>query len=328
MNEAGSGDSTSGLPLFERSLRIQALCEKIEELEESMESERFSTPAEVLEGIVEPLLTQLAWEFGDPRRVVHGFDAGRGEVDLALCHPPGHPRILVTIEPSTDGGRRQGGHPFDDCVLDAIQLEISGNGREWAFHFPAGVGSIRNREFARFDIVGDPEEEVARELERYLAFHAVKSGEAFRHAERRYRDGRFPAEAVAAWRRALLGPEVLERFLAEMKAASGVPADKDRAKKFVRGRVDQMEWPADPPDPKPARRAMPGDRVWVYDFVSREIVMRVVVDRDPDWEKGEVSCDSPVGAALLGAREGELRKASLPDGPRPVRIVLLRSPAR
>lgn len=254
-----------------------------------------------------------------------GFDVGPGKVDLALCHPPGHPRILVKIEASSDRSRQQGGHPFDDFALDAIQLAISGDGREWAFRFPAGVGSIRNREFARFDIVADPEEEVAGELEDYLARHAVKSGEAFRQTERRYRDGRFPAEAIAAWRRALLGSEVLERFLAEMKAATGVSPDRDRVQDFVRSQVDGMEWPADPPDPKPARRVMPGDRVWVYDFVSREIVVRVVVDSDPDWDKGEVSRDSPVGAALLGAREGEVREANLPNGPRLTRIVLVRS---
>lgn len=328
MNENGCENSANDLgPLFDRSRWTQALCEKIEELEKSMESERFRTRTEVLEGVVKPLFVQLGWKFADPRTVVPGFETGPGKVDLALCHPPGHPRILVQIGAPPDSGRGQGGHLFDDRALDALQLAISGNGREWAFHFPAGVGSMRNREFARFDIVRDPEEEVAGELERYLAFHAVESGEAFGRAERCYRDRRFPADAVAAWRRALLGSEVLERFQAEMKAATGVPAGGDRAREFVRRRVAGMEWPADPPDPKPARRAMLGDRVWIYDFVAREIVERVVVDGDPDWENGEVSRDSAVGAALLGAREGEVREASLPDGVRPIRIVLVRSPA-
>ena len=31
------GDTTGGLPLFARSVRIQALCEKIEELEKDMD---------------------------------------------------------------------------------------------------------------------------------------------------------------------------------------------------------------------------------------------------------------------------------------------------
>ena len=57
---------------------------------------------------------------------------------------------------------------------------------------------------------------------------------------------------------------------------------------------------------------------------SREIVTRVVVVRDPDFGKGEVSRDSPYGVVLLGAREGEERELRLPDQePRSVRIVLI-----
>ena len=225
MNDSGFGDTTGGLPLFsdttgglplfKRALRIQALCEKIEELEKHMDAQGFQTPADVLGGIVKPLFTQLGWEFADPRMVVPEFDR---------------------------------------C---------------------------------------------------------------------------FPAEAAAAWGRALRGSELLERFLEEMRKATGVSADRDRARGFIRGQVDGMEWSADPPDPKPARRVAPGDTVWVYDFRSREIVVRVVVDSDPDWEKGEVSRDSPVGVALLGAQEGEEREVRLPDREsRRARIVLIRSRAR
>ena len=326
MSGNGSDDPTGELgPLFARSLRIRALCDRIEELEERMEGERFQTPAEVLGGIVEPLFTQLGWELSDPRTVVREFEAGPGKVDLALCRPPGHPRILVKIEASSDSAQRQGGHPFDDPALDAVQLAISEDGRKWAFHFPAGVGSVRSREFARFDIVRDPEEEVAEELESYLAFHAVKSGDALRQAQRRYRDRRFPAEAVAAWRRSLLGSEVLERFLAEMKAATGVQADRDRTQGFVRSQVDGIEWPADPPDPRPASRVMVGDEVWVYDYARDDLVRYRLVSEDPRWEEGEASAESPLGQALLGAREGEERELALPNQPpRRIRVMLIR----
>ena len=323
------GDTTGGLPLFARSVRIQALCEKIEELEKDMDAQGFQTPADVLGGIVKPLFTQLGWEFADPRMVVPEFETGSGKVDVGFCHPPGNPRVLVRIESTPGNDRLRDDHPFNDCTHKAIQLAISKDGREWAFHFPAGPGSTRNREFARFDIVQDPEQQVADELEKYLAFHEVESGEAFRQAEQLYRDRCFPAEAVAAWGRALLGSELLERFLEELRNATGVSADRDRARRFIRGQVDGMEWSADPPDPKPARRVAPGDTVWVYDFTSREIVVRVVVDSDPDWEKGEVSRDSPVGVALLGAQEGEEREVRLPDREsRRARIVLIRSRAR
>ena len=68
--------------------------------------------------------------------------------------------------------------------------------------------------------------------------------------------------------------------------ATGTPADSERAEKFIRGQIDSVHWPADPPDPRPARRVEVGDVVWVYDFATREMAVHVVVGTDPDWEKG------------------------------------------
>ena len=63
----------------------------------------------------------------------------------------------------------------------------------------------------------------------------------------------------------------------------------------------------------------------MYDFESREIIVKVVVGWEPDWDKGEVSRDSAIGHALLGAREGEEREVMLPGRePMHLRIVLIR----
>ena len=52
----------------------------------------------------------------------------------------------------------------------------------------------------------------------------------------------------------------------------------------------------------------------------------MVVGREPDFGKGEVSRDSPYGVALLGSREGEARELRLPGQERrPFRIVLIGS---
>ena len=325
VDTSGFDDAAGGLPLFKRSLRIQALCERIEEVREHMAPGTLRTSAEVVERILKPLFTQLGWDFADPHTVVPGFETEPGIVDFALCHPPGDARILLKIGAVPDTGPGEATHPFHDRTIQALQLAVSVDGREWTFHFGPGRGSIRNREFARFDIVRDPEKQVAGALDGYLAFHAVKSGEAFRQAEGDYSEERFPAEALAAWRRALLGSEVMDRFLKEMTEATGVPPHRDRAEGFIRGQVDSIRWPADPPEPKPARRVGLGDRVWVYDFAAREIVMHFVVGSDPDWEAGEVSRDSAIGHALLGAREGEEREVGVPgQEPRRVRIVLIR----
>ena len=93
---------------------------------------------------------------------------------------------------------------------------------------------------------------------------------------------------------------------------------------YVRSQLSSINWPADPPDPEPARRVAVSDKVYVYDFESREIVTRVVVGTEPDWNKNEVSRDSPIGFALLGAHEGEEREVRLPDrDPNRIRIVLI-----
>lgn len=321
-------DPVGGLPLFDRRSRIESLAEMLGDSASEFEQGSFATGRDVADRVLLPLLRHLGWDVGDTGAVAPGFETPAGAVDFALCHPPGDPRILVKIGAVAESAPAPGGHLFDDCSIRAVQLAISEDGRRWRFHFPARRGSVRNRQFARFDIANDVNEDVAEVLDTHLSFHAAKSGEAFREAERTYAERRFPAEARGAWRRSLAGREVARRFLREMEDAVGVPADRRRAMSFVRGQLGSMRWSADPPDPKPARRVEVGDRVWVYDFESREIVARTVVGREPDWDRGEVSRDSPVGHALFGAREGEEKEIELPDRKAgKIRIVLIRGSA-
>ena len=320
-------DPAGGLPLFDRRLRIESLAEKLSGLADDFEQRSIATRTlrDVVDAVVLPLLRHLGWDVADNTAVTSGFETPAGAVDFALCHPPCDPRILIRIGALPGPAAAPGDHPFDDFSIQAVQLAVSEDGRGWRFHFPAGRGSIRNREFARFDIVADANEAIAETLDAYLSFHAAKSGENFREAAWDYGEKRFPAEAHRAWRRSVAGREVWRRFLREMEETIGVPADRRRALGFVRGRLSSIRWPPDPPDPKPARRVGVGDRVWVYDFESREIIIRVVVGREPDWEKGEVSRDSAVGHSLLGAREGEEREVVLPSGDATrIRIVLIR----
>ena len=86
-----------------------------------------------------------------------------------------------------------------------------------------------------------------------------------------------------------------------MEEATGVAPDREQAEEFVSGQVGVIQWPADPPDPGPARRVTVGDRVWIYDPRPREIVARVVVGGEPDFGRGEVSRDSPYGASPPGS---------------------------
>lgn len=319
-------DPAGGLPLFDRQWRIESLARRLRVLAGDLDRGSLTARTDIADGVLLPLLRHLGWNVEDRSVVTPGFETPAGAVDFALCHPPDHPRILVGVGALPGSAAAPCDHPFHDCSIQAIQLAVSEDGRRWRFHFPAGRGSIRNREFARCHIVDDAREDVAEALDTYLSCHSVKPGEAFRQAELDYRDRRFPAEARGAWRRSVAGREVIRRFLREMEETVGVPADRRRALGFVRGQLSSVRWPPDPPDPKPARRVEVGDRVWVYNFESREIVVRMVVGSEPDWDKGEVSRDSAIGHALLGAHEGEEREVPLPGRePMHVRIVLIRS---
>ena len=317
-------DPTSGLPLFHRQLRIESLAERLHDLAAEWERRTFATRPEVVDGVLFPLLQHLGWETGKLGVVAPDFETPAVAVDFALCDPPGDPRVLVAVGALPEAGAAVVDHPFDDCSAQAIQLAVSEDGRDWRLHFPAGAGGIRNRRFAGFDLVDTANERIAPTLDAYLSFHAVSSGEAFRDAARVYGERRFPAEAHGAWRRAMAGSEVERRFMREVEQVIGVPPDRNRAQGFVRAQIGSLSWPPDPPDPTPACRVAVGDKVYVYDFASRDIVTRVLVGAEPDWEKGEVSRDSPIDYALLGAREGEEREVRLPDRePSRIRIVLI-----
>ena len=279
--------------------------------------------------VILPLFEQLGWDIDDTESVVRRFVTPAGAVDYALCHPAGIPRLLVKIGPLSTGrrgGRASGreAHPFHDLTLYALQLAISEDGREWRLHFPAGSERLDNREFARVDLVADETPGVAETLDTYANFFALRGGWAFRAAEAEYRRGAFPAYAPRAWRRTLAGSEVLDRFRAEMRDASGVSADADEAAAFIRRQAEALPWTPSPPDAAPFRRVAVGDKVWVYDSASGDLECYYPVAGDPDFERNEVTAESPLGRALLGAREGEVRETHLPDGTHwMVRIVLV-----
>lgn len=325
-----SGESTrptaKQLDVFDPALRRDALARELQKGFAHLAERETPTASEIRDSVVFPVLWHLGWDVvGDRSVVVRGFETAAGAVDFALCHPLGEPKVLVKIGAIPEPGEgATGAHPFSDCALPAIQLAVSEDARAWSLYFPAGRGTVCNREFARFEMA--PEADALPAIRHYLAFHAVRSGQAFRQAGREYGRKRFPADALRAWRSVLTGKEIVEQFSREMEEATGVAPDREQAERFVSGQVGGIRWPADPPDPEPVRRVKVGDRVWIYDPGSREIVTRVVVGREPDFGKEEVSRDSPYGVALLGAREGEERELRLPGQERrPFRIVLIGS---
>jgi|SRR5579862_1097666 len=77
-------------------------------------------------------------------------------------------------------------------------------------------------------------------------------------------------------------------------------------------------------DPLPDGEVDPGERVTVLDLESGETTdYRVVGTGEIDPLAGEISIESPIGAALLGRRVGDVIEADTPGGPRRLEVVEL-----
>ncbi len=310
--------------LFDESVRRDGLADEVRRVVEGIERQRPRTRAEAGERVVVPLLEALGWG-GDRGRVVADFETASGRVDFALCPSSSVPALLIAIDGAFESDRKgEAGRVdrlFADSSVKAVQVVVSAERWDWRLHYPAPRAPLARREFARVELYGDPSD-AAKTLDRFVS--QASSGGALRRAEREYAALRFPAEALGAWRRALEGDRFLKLFEEALLDAIGAPADSKRAAAFASGQRKSVEWLPDPPDPGPARRVRVGDRVWVYHVGRREIERHDIVASDPDFERGQVSADSPWGG-MIGASEGDVREIRLPKGsPREVRVLLIR----
>lgn len=338
MDRDPSAAATSGLPLFESTHRVDFIAERVQAAAGDIRrltgsDEGAPAPDDVALAIVLPLLETLDWDVDDPRRVVPRFVTEAGVVDYALCHPADTPLCLVKVGPLPPG-RGSGTvtdaetHPFTDLTQRAIQLGVAEHGREWRLHYPAPGRPLDGRVFARADLVEDEPRKVAKLLDQYLGYAVLRAGGAFKAAEAVYRRDAFPAYSCRAWRRTVASPGVLKRFESDMADISGVSPDPDEAQAYIHEQLEALPWTPSPPDPRSGREVTVGDKVWLYNFASGDLECRYVVATNPDLEEDLVTANSPLGRALLGAREGEVRETYLPDRRETrwkVRIVLVKA---
>ncbi len=338
---AGMGPVDAQGDLFDERHRIEALEEQIRSIVAEAERGPPRGVKEVGQRVIVPLLRALGWDVENAAEVAFGYETGEGSVHYALCPQPSlwtlaasaevgldAPALLILVVASSGsygaGAVPGDGHVFAQVNLPAIQVIVSAAGAAWTFHHPAPGTPLENREFARVELGGDVGE-AAKILDLYAGAAEVRLGRARQRAEREYAARRFPAEAWKAWRRTVEGDALRDVFQAALREAIGVPPDPDEVADFVSRRVGSIQWPAEAPAPVTHREVRPGDRVWVYDVHKHEIRHYDVVSSDADFERGEVSVESPIGAALMDARVGEERPYRLPGGREGTfRIVLFR----
>ena len=100
---------------------------------------------------------------------------------------------------------------FEYCFHRGVPIAVLTDGRTWKLFYPAGEGSYTDRLFCGMDLIDGDAAEIANDLIRYLAYSAVKSGEARRRAQEDCKAGQQQRHAVAkfssVWNKLLLEPD-------------------------------------------------------------------------------------------------------------------------
>ena len=118
-------------------------------------------------------------------------------MDFAFCHPRGKPLVLLEVKNvgmADEKGERQ---LFEYCFHRGVPIAVLTDGRTWKLFYPAGEGSYTDRLFCGMDLIDGDAAEIANDLIRYLAYSAVKSGEARRRAQEDCKVGQQQRHAVA-----------------------------------------------------------------------------------------------------------------------------------
>lgn len=233
----------------------------------------FSNEDQVSKGVVMRLLQQLGWDVYDPAQVSSEFRIGNRKADYALRHGPFGSAVLIEVKDVGKATPKGEDQLFDYCFKEGVPLAVLTDGRVWNFYWPAGRGNYEQRRFAVADLVDDEAPDCARMLNRYLAFHAVTSGQFEEDARSDY--AAYQQQIVA--KEQFLGvfeslvagadPRVVSLFRDEVENRCGIRPDEGDVRTFLLTRSTQPEvlepsrrWPRGSSQPsQKARQTRAGD---------------------------------------------------------------------
>ena len=201
----------------------------------------------VLVRVIQPLLTELGWDVGDPLQVDldhEGVDVvlsiPRGEQTSLADRRPGRPGVYVRFAPSERELSAQAAGLVAEAARDGADLCALTTGQVWQLYAAKPMQEADACRFAQLDLRGDPAERVADELEMYLSRAALIDQRAQRSAEHAL-TARLDAERVAAaipnvWRRLLAGPDSLlvEYVQDEVRKETGLHAGAEQVIAVIR----------------------------------------------------------------------------------------------
>lgn len=304
------------------------LSDRILDIRAAIQSGSFVNEAAVSQGVVLPLLDALGWHVFRPAVVAPEYSVAGRRVDFALCDPPGKAIVFVEVKQpgQTDGADRQ---LFEYAFHEGVPMAVLTDGQEWDFYLPAEQGRYEERRAYKLDLIERDLDECVRRLRRYLAYDAVRSGEAIENARKDYRDvhRRRQVEATLpeAWQKLIEGPEelLIDLLADQVESLCGYKPEPDAVARFLSDRI-VLSAPGQPRPPKPTtrthRRPPPGSGGEALVHVGFELDGRFVRARSAREVMSKVF-------AMLAERDGTFleRFAALPKHGRRRRY-LARSP--
>ena len=201
----------------------------------------------VLVRVIQPLLTDLGWDVGDPFQV----DLDHEGVDVVLSIPrgehtspadrrPGRPGVYVRFLPSEQEFSAQAAALVSEAARDGADLCALTTGLVWHLYVAKPVREPDACRYAELDLRADPAERLAEEFEAYLSREALIDQRAQRSAEHALTT-RLNAERVAAaipevWRRLLAGPDsfLVEYVQDEVRKETGLHAAAEQVAAVIR----------------------------------------------------------------------------------------------
>lgn len=156
-------------------------------IQDGIRGGRFTNEASVSTGIVLRLLNALAWPVYNPEIVYPEYPLNGRRADFALCSAQKEPLIFIEVK---QVGQIQKGDQqlFEYAYMKGVPMAILTDGREWHFYLPGERGNFFERRVYLLDLLERDIDECAERFQRYLNYHAVRSGAALEAARTDHRD--------------------------------------------------------------------------------------------------------------------------------------------
>ena len=211
----------------------------IREIRSGIEERQFINEASITQGVVLRILQALAWPCWDTHVVIPQYPINGRRADFALCHPADRPIILVEVKQlgmAIPASERQ---LFEYTFHLGVPLVVLTDGQQWHFFLPAEQGDYEERRVYKLDLLERTVSECASQLQRYLKYDYIISGEAIEAARQDYQNvarDRFIKRALPkAWRKLIdEKDDILVELLADQVATiCGYKPDIETVAQFL-----------------------------------------------------------------------------------------------